>query len=106
MGWCRKWDAGMATPDHTPEGRGFETSFGYFHHANDYYSQAAFEDTFCKQNITDLWNTDKPAYGINGTAYEEYLFRDHVLDIINSHNASEPLFLYYAPHIVHTPLQV
>ena len=24
-----KWDAGMATPDHTPHGRGYDTSFGY-----------------------------------------------------------------------------
>lgn len=28
-----KWDAGMATVDHTPHGRGYDTSFGYFHHA-------------------------------------------------------------------------
>ena len=33
-----KWDAGMATWDHTPEGRGYDTSFGYFHHANDYWA--------------------------------------------------------------------
>ena len=26
-----KWDAGMATPDHIPMGRGFDSSFGYFH---------------------------------------------------------------------------
>ena len=30
-----KWDAGMATPEHTPQGRGYDTSLGYFHHAND-----------------------------------------------------------------------
>ena len=34
-----KWDAGMATPTHTPKGRGFDSSFGYFHHANDYYNE-------------------------------------------------------------------
>ena len=26
---------GMATRDHTPHGRGYDTSFGYFHHANN-----------------------------------------------------------------------
>lgn len=26
--------AGFATYDHTPMGRGYETFFGYFHHAN------------------------------------------------------------------------
>jgi hypothetical protein len=29
-----KWDAGMATADHTPAGRGYDTSLIYFHHAN------------------------------------------------------------------------
>ncbi len=29
-----KWDAGMATGDHTPAGRGYDTSLIYFHHAN------------------------------------------------------------------------
>ena len=33
-----KWDAGMATPDHTPKGRGFDSSLDYFHHAlNGYF---------------------------------------------------------------------
>ena len=27
-----KWDAGMATPDHTPAGRGYNSSLLYFHH--------------------------------------------------------------------------
>ena len=33
-----KWDAGMATPDHTPLGRGYDQSLIYFHHANDYWT--------------------------------------------------------------------
>ena len=27
-----KWDAGMATPDHTPHGRGYQVAMNYFHH--------------------------------------------------------------------------
>ena len=102
-----KWDAGMATPDHTPQGRGFDTSFGYYHHANDYYSEVM--GSCNNTNVVDLWDTGKPAHGVNGTGqdnYEEALFRDHVLDVINNHDPSTPLFLYYAPHIVHAPLQV
>lgn len=34
-GMFGKWDAGMATPDHTPMGRGYQTAMHYFHHAND-----------------------------------------------------------------------
>ncbi len=105
-----KWDAGMATPKHTPKGRGFDTSFGYFHHENDFYTEIAGSGS-CKgrTKIVDLWDTDKPAHGVNGTGednYEEALFRDCVLNAIKNHDVSTPLFLYYAPHIVHTPLEV
>jgi len=102
-----KWDAGMATLDHTPEGRGFDTSFCYFHHQNDYFSEAM--GTCNNTDIVDLWDTGKPAHGVNGTGqdhYEEALFRDRVLNIIENHDPSIPLFLYYGPHIVHDPLQV
>ena len=106
-----KWDAGMATPDHTPKGRGFQSSFGYFHHANDYYTEQTGMCMHEKKRVSpvDLWSTDSPATGINGTGpdhYEEALFKEHLLDVVNSHDPSTPLFLYYAPHIVHTPLQV
>lgn len=58
-------------------------------------------------NITDLWATDRPAEGLNGTGqYEEFLFRDHVLDIVEQHDPSNPLLMFYAPHIAHCPLQV
>jgi arylsulfatase I/J len=102
-----KWDAGMATPDHIPTGRGFDSSFGYYHHDNDYYTETIGDCNGIK--IVDLWDTSKPAHGVNGTGpdnYEEGLFKLRVLDVINNHNTSSPLFLYYAPHIVHTPLQV
>ena len=106
-----KWDAGMATPDHTPLGRGFDSSLGYFHHANDYYTETAgnCNSTAHKGRIVDLWETDKPAHGMNGTGpdnYEEGLFRERLLKIVEEHDTSTPLFLYYAPHIVHGPLEV
>ena len=102
-----KWDAGMATPDHTPQGRGFDTSLSYFNHANDYYTEEAGNCDRVK--IVDLWDTDKPAYSLNGTGpdkYEEGLFKERILKIINDHDKSTPLFLYYAAHIVHKPYQV
>ena len=36
-GW--QWDAGMATPEHTPMGRGYSEWVGYYQHANDYWSK-------------------------------------------------------------------
>ena len=97
----------LATPDHTPKGRGFDSSFGYFHHANDYFTETAGKCQGC--NITDLWNTDSLAHGENGTGpdhYEEGLFKKKLLNVVNNHDPSTPLFLYYAPHNVHGPLQV
>uniref|UniRef100_A0A7S2RQN2 Sulfatase N-terminal domain-containing protein n=1 Tax=Mucochytrium quahogii TaxID=96639 RepID=A0A7S2RQN2_9STRA len=112
-----KWDAGMATYEHTPMGRGYETFFGYYHHANDYWKQdlspgsTVHLDACAKlgHDFVDLWNTDGPASDFNGTDYEEYMFTQNSLKIINQHDTSKPenpLFLFHAFHIVHTPLQI
>jgi len=102
-----KWHAGGVTPAQIPAGRGFDTSFGYLRGANDYYTE---RDGQCnKTPVVDLWDTDKPAWGVNGTGpdnYEEALFTERVLKVINNRDTTKPLFLYYAPHIVHTPLEV
>ena len=34
-----KWDVGLATPEHTPIGRGYESFVGYYAHANDYWNK-------------------------------------------------------------------
>ena len=99
-----KWHAGGATPDHIPTGRGFDDSFGYLNGANDYYTEVHRDCN--KTPIVDLWDTDKPASTLNGTKYEEALSADRLLPIVNNHDASTPLFLYYAPHIVHSPYEV
>ena len=102
-----KWHAGGATPDHLPTGRGFDTSFGYLNGANDYYTEV--HQSCNKTPIVDLWDTDKPATGVNGTGpdnYEEALFAERILQVVKNHDASTPLFLYYAPHIVHAPYEV
>jgi len=120
-----KWDVGMATPGHHPRARGWESWLGYWHHSNDYWTHA--EDT-CKvatEKMKDLWlynaTFDGPARHLaNGPScsqsnqnpsnetcvYEEETFTKAVKHIINSHDMSEPLFLLWAMHLVHMPLQV
>ena len=99
-----KWHVGFATSDHTPKGRRFDTSFGYFNAANDYFNETIFR---CNNTpIVDLWDTDKPASDKNNTHYEEALFKDQLLEIVTNHEPTEPLFLFYAPHIVHKPYEV
>ena len=43
----------MATPDHTPQGRGYDSSLGYFCHCNDYWNEN------CGAGLVDLWDTDR-----------------------------------------------
>ncbi len=126
-----KWDVGMATPKHTPFGRGYETSLHYFEHKNDYWTQACMQSACCPNfglyanqqdipdfweaprperyynlSLVDLWDTLAPATQWNGTDYEEFLFLERMRHIIQNHDDRDPLFLFYAPHIAHCPLQV
>lgn len=112
-----KWDIGMATPDHTPAGRGFDESLIYFEHKVDYWTQTLAQSACEPYNpIADLWSNTGPAVGMNGTQYIEYMFRDRVVDIINrvavgekgegGQAQGEPLFLVYTPHVAHCPLMV
>ena len=61
--------------------------------------------------LTDLWDGDAPAdlkaLGVSGgDYYEEYLFKDRLLEIVDGHDADSPLALVYTPHVAHCPLQV
>ena len=113
----------MATPQHTPTGRGFDSSLVYFHHANDFWTR---ETGGCaggssidplrphqKEHFScvDLWDTDGPAVSANASAgaagmYEEELFKKRALAEIASHPATTPFFLYYASHLAHLPYEV
>lgn len=109
-----KWDIGAATMRHLPINRGFDTSLGYLQHANDYYTYKMANP--CGNHV-DLWEDNAPAYNLtnpsscswahqDGCVYEDDLFTDRVLDEVNSHDAAQPLFYYWAMHATHTPLQV
>ena len=109
----------MATPDHTPRGRGYDESLSYLDGANDYWTSAT--SGWCGSKLyTDLWASSSPAFGQNnslacsqkaqaGCRYEDELFTNFTIAAIRAHasgNASQPLFLYFAPHNVHVPLEV
>ena len=108
-----KWDAGMASFEHTPEYRGYNTSLIYFGHLNDYYTKYTINTVcnsiFKKTNFIDFWhsnNTNKinqslnynePFYDIKfnnkseyKTMYEEYIFSQNIYQIIDSYNNSGP----------------
>eukprot|EP00966_Prymnesium_polylepis_P228325 5284555-Prymnesium_polylepis.1 len=105
-----KWDAGMATPHHTPQGRGYDTSLTYFGHGNWMWSDTEWggsEDhgAWPKEGLVDFWDTDKPAAHLNGTGFEEDIFRERMAEILTRHDPSTPLFLNYDSKVAHYPLQ-
>ena len=113
---------GLATPDHTPKGRGFRHSLTYLDGANDYFTSTTtgWCDTADPANgvpYTDLWASAGPALGRNNSwacsqthqpascVYEDTLFTNFTVAQILAHDAATPLFLYFAPHNVHEPLE-
>ena len=87
--------------------QGYDTSLNYFSHKNDFYSQSNMQ-TCCEgdRSTIDFWRTNKGASDVNGSDYSEFLYQTELLNIIESHNPADPLFLFYAPHVAHCPLQV
>lgn len=106
----------MATFEHTPRGRGFDSSLIYFEHKNDFWSFGTMQTACLDQSnetythLRDLWDGDGPAariaLGANGSVHEEYLFRERLLQVVGAHPSEEPLLLVYAAHVAHCPLQV
>jgi len=94
-----KWDAGMATPTHTPKGRGYDTSLNYFDHGNWGWTKKQWEGSEKNHSVPhpgrfyDLWDTTTPKYERNESTYEEIIFRDRILNIIRNHPSDDPLFL-------------
>jgi len=114
-----KWDAGIATPTHTPHGRGYDSALTYFGHDNSYWTDQTQNDSGCGDygggyGPVDLYDTTAPAWGLNGTnldtrnlsAYEETVFMDRLRKELTDHDPSQPLFLFYAAHLVHDPYEV
>ena len=71
-----KWHAGSVIFDQIPTAKGFDTYFGYLHGANDYYNETSGA---CNNTpIVDLWENNQPAWGLNGSDYEEAMFTEQV----------------------------
>eukprot|EP01084_Bolivina_argentea_P227470 384160_1 len=101
-----KWHAGMSSNLVIPHGRLFNTSLGYLHGMEDHYTQIRTQ-TEDNQTCTgvDLWSTDKPAYGKNGT-YSGYIYGNRAMEIVKTHDQNTPLFVYMALQNNHDPYQV
>lgn len=121
-----KWHAGYGDLSATPCRRGFDTSLGFYMKAHHHFTHCSYlgfeyarhEHNQCRsapsnrsQSLTDFF---VGAHGVDlalGAAhpavanetYSTTLFTNAALDVIASHDAATPLFLYLAYSAVHKP---
>ena len=104
-----KWHGGMLRKEYFPTNRGFDTSFGYYEGAIDYYDHTigpAFLDLHAGTSADPMAQECQPLF--NGT-YDMDMFTDRALSIVDEHpdrtrsEFTKPFFMYLAFHSVHAP---
>lgn len=94
-----KWHIGARTWGNIPTARGFDHFLGFLGGEEDHFTQK-------KGSTVDLFLDGSPAFGLNGTDYSASLYGNEAVRIVQQHNASKPLFLYFAFQNAHEPYQV
>jgi hypothetical protein len=100
---CCQWHCGLAKQEFTPAGRGFNESLTMLMGSERHFTQTNGGPNHTMH--VDLWHTDAPAVGMNGT-YSANLFGGYAVDAIHTHHAvrpNTPLFMYLAFTVTHSP---
>ena len=95
-----KWHLGFCNKKYTPTKRGFDSFFGYYTGAEEYFNHSRGNGYDFRSNFT----VNREARGY----YSTDLFTDKSLSIIENHSMeklSSPLFLYIPYQAVHAPLE-
>eukprot|EP00965_Chrysotila_dentata_P183911 6072318-Pleurochrysis_carterae.AAC.1 len=102
-----KWDAGARYWEMLPTQRGYHSFLGILSKGSFAYShieRSAKEDK--TPELIDFWENNGPAYSFaNSSVHQEIHFRDRLIQIVNGHDTSRPLYLHYASRHPHAPLQ-
>ncbi|XP_046374479.1 arylsulfatase B-like isoform X1 [Haliotis rufescens] len=93
-----KWHLGFCKWECTPTYRGFDTFFGYYNAAEDYFTHTA-------GGYLDFRDNKLPARNYSGE-YSAFTFAQRAVDIIHRHDVSQPLFMYLPYQSVHAPIEV
>lgn len=99
-----KWHVGAYSWEHTPVKRGFDTFFGAYLGAQDYWTHRSLAAEWLDLRDDSLDNgvfRDVIRDDLNGS-YNTDFFTDRSVELIRSHDKSKPMFMYLAytaPHI-------
>ncbi|XP_047110645.1 arylsulfatase B-like [Schistocerca piceifrons] len=93
-----KWHLGHYRRVYTPTYRGFESHLGFWTGHHDYNDHTAVEQEYWG---LDMRRGMEPAWDLHGQ-YSTDVFTSEAVRLIQSHNASRPLFLYVAHAAVHS----
>ena len=112
-----KWHLGGLYEWMLPVGRGFDSSLGFLGGDEDHYTQRMDRSADSGCTGVDLWNTSRPAYGLNGT-YGCFTYTQEAVRVVTHHckasqggsdlsaACAKPLFMYIAMQDMHAPNQV
>lgn len=114
-----KWHQGFYHKEYTPLYRGFNTSYGFLTGGESHYTEETITSHSCGGEV-DIWDTDHPAVGDNGT-WSALLFTEAAKRVIASYSSHHnntrhqntkqiqytgpPLFFYFALHDTHGPTE-
>ncbi|KAL5259356.1 hypothetical protein ACHWQZ_G009712 [Mnemiopsis leidyi] len=107
-----KWHLGHCSWDHTPTKRGFDSFYGYFNGATDYYTKELGSLTgssgfdFRYNTLENSGKVKDEVLWSTNTTYSSYLYTQQAKQVISSHDKSKPLFLYLPMQNPHFPAEV
>uniref|UniRef100_A0A7M5V5Q7 Sulfatase N-terminal domain-containing protein n=1 Tax=Clytia hemisphaerica TaxID=252671 RepID=A0A7M5V5Q7_9CNID len=102
-----KWHLGYFAKEYTPTYRGFDTFYGYYNGAEDYFYHNRSGYHFPKFHGLDLHHDvegDQQPVRTQDGNYSTYMYSDEAITTINQHPSEKPLFLYLPFQNVHGPL--
>ena len=91
-----KWHLGEFKPEYQPLARGFDTHYGHYFGALDYFTHRRNDELDWYRNGVQL----------NEEGYTTHLLRDEACRIIEKQPKDKPLFLYLPFNGIHSPHQV
>ncbi|XP_064478905.1 arylsulfatase B-like [Ornithodoros turicata] len=95
------WGLGFYKIAFTPTRRGFDSAYGKWTGASDYWTHVATDDIRTYKQGFDFRHNDSLLWNATGI-YSTTLFTNHAVNLIQRHDKSKPLFLLFSHQGVHT----